>query len=73
DFFVPNNSAVIGQPIVEIGLPDDCTIILINRNDELIVPSGSSELKAGDTILVIVKKKNFDDMRRILSTMKKTE
>jgi cell volume regulation protein A len=67
DFIVPYNAAVIGRPIVELGLPGDSLIVLIIRNEQFIVPSGGTVLEAGDSILALVNKENLPGVRAVLS------
>jgi cell volume regulation protein A len=68
DFIIPYNSAAANKPIVELGLPKDCLIVLIIRNERYILPSGSTSLEPGDTILALVNKKNLDEFRSIITT-----
>jgi NhaP-type Na+/H+ and K+/H+ antiporter len=48
---IPAQSDTVGSRVVELGLPDGVLIVLLKRNDELIVPSGGTVLEAGDTRL----------------------
>ena len=67
DFIVPYHSAIIGRPIVEIGMPKDSLIVLVSRDNKFVVPSGGTVLEEGDTLLVLVTKQNVGEVRRILS------
>lgn len=67
DFIVPYNSAVIGKSIVELGMPTDSLVVLINRNEQYIVPSGGTVLEEGDTILVLTSNQSIPHVREILS------
>lgn len=66
DLSVPHGSAVAGKTIIELGLPQESLIVLIGRNEEFIIPAGSTTLEEGDTLLVLVKQKDLSDVRRIL-------
>jgi potassium/hydrogen antiporter len=70
DMIVPYNSAIAGRSIVELGLPGDCLIVLISRDDSFLVPSGGTVLQEGDTILVLVSKSTLPQVRSILSTLR---
>lgn len=70
DFIVPYNSAVIGKPIVELGLPQDTLIVLIGRNDEYMVPSGGTVLQEGDTLLVLGSAESLPEVRGTLQKLK---
>jgi len=67
DLTVPFNAAIAGLTLVEIGMPPDSLIVLIGRNDDYIVPSGSTVLQEGDTVLVLVNRENLPHVRSILS------
>jgi potassium/hydrogen antiporter len=56
------NSPFAGKAIVELGLPAEFLIILIVRNKEFIIPSGGTELMAGDTLIVLADKETFAEM-----------
>jgi len=70
DLIVPYDSQVVGKPIVELGMPEDSLVVLLSRNDGFIVPSGGTILEAGDTLLVLVNKRNLPEIREILSRPK---
>ena len=40
--------------ISELHLPEDCVIISITRNGQMIIPRGKTVLHSGDTVLVLV-------------------
>ena len=67
DLIVPYNAAIAGKSIVDLGLPRDCLIVLISRNDNYLVPSGGTVLQEGDTILVLVNKTTLPQVRDVLS------
>jgi cell volume regulation protein A len=72
DFVIPARSAVIGKPLVALGLPRDSLVVLIGRNNEYIVPSGGTIMEEGDTILALVSKENLADVRSILERKDRT-
>jgi len=67
DLSVPHGSAVAGKTIIELGLPQASLIALIARKETFIIPSGSTVLEEGDTLLVIVKKTDLPEVQRIFS------
>lgn len=73
DLNVPHKSAVAGKTIIDLSLPSGSLIALIGRNDQFIVPSGSSVLEEGDTLLVLVRRSDLPDVKRILSTLAEPE
>ena len=72
DFVVPAKSAVIGKPLVELGLPRDSLVVLIGRRDQFIVPSGGTVMEEGDTILALVNKDTVPRVRSILERTART-
>ena len=70
DLFVPFNAAVAGKTIVELGLPKDCLITMINRDENFLVPSGGSVLEEGDIVLILVNKGNLSEIKEIFSKEK---
>lgn len=72
DLFVPFNADVAGKTIVEIGLPKDCLITMINRDENFLVPSGGSILEEGDIVLILVNKDNLAQIKEVFSKEKTT-
>lgn len=52
---VPEGSSVDGRKISEIGFPKDCILIALARDDDLIIPRGSTTLKRGDIVFAMTK------------------
>jgi cell volume regulation protein A len=73
DLQVPFNSTVIGKSIIELGMPHDSLVVLINRDDNFIVPSGGTHIEEGDTLLVLVNNSNLPIIRSILSKQKEKQ
>ena len=46
-------SPLAGRPLVELGLPVGTMIVLVEHDDEFVVPTGSTVLRSGDRILVL--------------------
>jgi Trk K+ transport system NAD-binding subunit len=70
DFIIPYHSGVVGKPILELGFPAESVITLIVRNDQYLVPNGTTVLQSGDVLLVLLKKASIPEVNRILSTTK---
>ncbi len=67
DFYIAENSGVVGKTVVEIGLPKESLIVLINRNEQYVVPRGGTIIEQGDIILVLSNKKILGEIRRLLT------
>ena len=57
-FYIEENSKIIGLSIVELNLPADFLILLIKREKEYIKPTGSSILKENDMLLIQCNSEN---------------
>jgi cell volume regulation protein A len=67
DFIIPYHSGVVGKAILELGFPAESVITLIVRNDQYLVPTGSTILQPGDVLLVVLKKESIREVNRILA------
>jgi trk system potassium uptake protein TrkA len=66
DLKVGNGSPVNGVTMGNIDLPEDCIVAAILRGPELIIPSGNTELRAGDDVIAITHTDQEDALRRLL-------
>lgn len=66
DLKVGEGSPVNGVTMGNIDLPEDCIVAAILRGPELIIPSGSTELRAGDDVIAITHTDQEDALRRLL-------
>jgi cell volume regulation protein A len=63
---VPAGARAIGKSLVELRLPQDVLVILIQRAGDIVVPRGGTHLSEQDTLLVLSESKSVDDVQRIL-------
>src|SRR3990170_2771586 len=68
ELVISNNSAVVGKQIVELGLPKNALVVLINRNNEFIVPGGGTVLETGDRMLVLSDKDALTEVHSIVES-----
>ncbi|MFN8008318.1 MAG: potassium/proton antiporter [Terriglobia bacterium] len=68
---IPEDSPILGKQIVDLRLPKNALIVLINRNENFIVPRGGTILESGDQILVLSDKKALADVRSIVEAKEK--
>ena len=66
DLKIGEASPVLGAEIGDIELPPDCIIAAVLRGPDLIVPSGSTELLAGDDVIAIAHIDQEEALRRLL-------
>lgn len=64
---VPKNSQAVGKTILELQLPKDTLIVLIQRQGNVIIPKGSTHFEAFDTLLLLAEKETLDGIRKLLA------
>jgi trk system potassium uptake protein TrkA len=60
------NSPAAGQPISELGMPRDSSVVAVIRERRVVVPRGDTVLDHGDEVIVLVTEDSEDAVRRIL-------
>lgn len=74
DFHLGSSSVFVGKEIKDLDGLEGLLITAISRDGQLIIPNGSTELKADDVIHVIGKSQNINRLAEILGlNMKKKE
>lgn len=71
DIIIPYDSEAAGKTLAELKLPSESLITVICRDEEYIVPNGSTALEAGDAILVLVNDENLQDVKNVFGKLKK--
>jgi trk system potassium uptake protein TrkA len=61
-----DDSPAVGQPIAELGVPRDATVVAVVRGGHVVVPRGDTVLSAGDEVLALVTADSEDPVKRIL-------
>jgi trk system potassium uptake protein TrkA len=61
---VPEGSPAAGRTIRDIPIPPETNIIAVLRKHETIVSRGDTEIRGGDTVLILVKRAHESEMRR---------
>ncbi|MCB1179808.1 MAG: potassium/proton antiporter [Leptospiraceae bacterium] len=72
EFFVPFQSALIGNPIFSAHFPQTSLIVLICRGEQYLVPTGRTVLEAGDVLLVLTGAEEEKQIVEILSKLPET-
>lgn len=65
---VAGNSAVAGKQLVNIDFPEATLVVLLGRNDEFIVPTGSTTLESGDHLLILVDPDHLAQVRAVIES-----
>ena len=66
EFLIKRDAPVIGVPLQELKLKRGLIIACINHRGDVIVPSGTSTIAAGDTVIVVTRLTGFQDITDIL-------
>jgi trk system potassium uptake protein TrkA len=65
---VAKGSSSDGKRITDLPLPRSSIIVAVDRpGDDLLIPNGDTQLRGGDSVIVMVRKDNREDVRAALS------
>ncbi|UBV42856.1 potassium/proton antiporter [Deinococcus taeanensis] len=59
-------SAADGRRIVDLRLPPEALVLLVNRAGKLLIPKGATQLQAGDSVMVLAGDEELREVRRCL-------
>ncbi|HEX2160227.1 MAG TPA: potassium/proton antiporter [Thermoleophilaceae bacterium] len=65
EFPVDADDAVVGRLVNELGLPRDALVNVIVRDDEALLPRGSTEVAAGDRLHIVVRENARADVEAL--------
>lgn len=60
------NYSSVNKQIKDLNIPKDCIIISIIRDNNVIIPRGSSTLMVGDELIAVLKKGDESKLERVL-------
>jgi len=60
-------AGVCGKQLKEITLPEECTIVAIIRNHQLIIPHGNTVIEGNDEVLGLVHAKRLSEFALLLT------
>jgi trk system potassium uptake protein TrkA len=61
------DSPVVGRMVKDIHLPGECVLATIIRDDHILLPSGTTELAAGDTVIGVARPEDQHSLRAALA------
>jgi cell volume regulation protein A len=64
---VPADSSIVGRSLVQLALPADALIVLIGRQEDMLVPRGATRIEAEDRLLVLADQEALERIRSIVS------
>jgi trk system potassium uptake protein TrkA len=68
EFFVSENSQLVGKALKDITMPRDSIILTVIRNDVREIPDGNFRIKAGDTVITIAKLGSVSALEKVFIT-----
>lgn len=68
DLFVQPGAPAVGQKIVELGLPKEVLIVLIERKGQYVIPSGSTKIAEDDLAILLVDKNGIAEAASFFKT-----
>jgi len=63
---VSHDSPIAGQTLADIRFPPDCSLLAILRDGNLIVPTGQTEVKAGDEVIAVTRREQEQALRDLV-------
>lgn len=63
---VPPAAPIAGRLLRDVALPVDTNVIAVIRNNETIITRGDTQVLAGDTVLILVKRDSEAQMRAVV-------
>ncbi len=63
---IEEGSEADGCTIESLGLPSECLVVSVTRNEEELIPRGKLRLKAGDTLATMVSERDLAAMESVL-------
>ncbi len=65
ELIIPKGAPVAGKRVVDVGFPEASLLVLLGRENDFVIPTGSTTLLEGDTVLMLVDKNDADRVRAI--------
>ncbi len=59
------NSKITGKKVKEVGKPEESSVVAIYEDEELIIPTPKTEIKAGQKILMLTKKEKTKEVEKL--------
>lgn len=67
DITVAEESPAAGRQLVDLQLPQGALVVLVSRDDEFVVPQGSTVLLAGDNVLLVADEHTLSKAQALIA------
>lgn len=61
---IPAHFKHAGKTLAQLTFPEDCTVVSITRGGEMVIPRGSTQILAGDKVLLLAKDTAFHTLTK---------
>ena len=68
---IPPDAALLGTPIKDLDLPENCVIVALIRKGDLVVPRGSTIFQPNDEVLALTDAKAAEELAHLFEQVKK--
>jgi cell volume regulation protein A len=66
EYLVTPTDSIVGRRVADLGLPEDASLNVIVRADEVIPPRDSTQIKAGDTLHLLIREEAAGQIPQLL-------
>ena len=66
EFLIEHPSKVTNTSLMQLSLRNDLLIACIERDNKIIIPNGSDEIRVGDSVIIVTTHTGFTDILEIL-------
>lgn len=73
EYIVPENSIAVGKTLIQIALPRKCVVAMIFRNDEYIIPEGTTVVQPSDVLFILMDKGSETEVKKKICTRDNTQ
>jgi trk system potassium uptake protein TrkA len=61
------NAPAAGKSVMDLGMPPDCLLVTVIRDEKVVIPRGTTVLQPGDSILAITSRESLPAFSRLFS------
>jgi trk system potassium uptake protein TrkA len=69
---VPPDARLVGIPLKDLALNEECVIAAIIRDNKVVLPRGMTTFEVGDEVLAITNRAGADQLRELFSPVSET-
>ncbi|PZD97055.1 potassium/proton antiporter [Paenibacillus sambharensis] len=65
--YVEEHSPAAGKSVKSIPFPNECLVTAVIRGDRVVTPNGNTRLKQGDTVYLMINKREREHVKRLFA------